>query len=68
MIQAEYFALNSLVCMPGVNDFRKLRYINISNVRVLWTGPSVEYYLETELNLLTGMIYTLQLQLCTYLY
>jgi len=65
MIQAEYFAPNSLVCMPGVNDFRQLRYINTSNVRVLWTGPNVEYYLETEIDPLTGMIYTLQLLLCT---
>ena len=68
MIQAEHFASNSLVCIPGVNEFRQLRYINTSNVHVLWTGSNVEYYLETEIDPLTGMIYTIQLILCTYLY
>jgi len=68
MIQAEHFASNSLVCMLGVNDFRQLGYNNTSNVHVLWTGPNVEYYLETEIDPLTGRIYTLQLLLCTYLY
>jgi len=68
MIQAEHFAPNSLVCMPGVNDFRQFGYINTSNVHVLWTGPNVEYYLETEIDPLTGMIYRFQQLLFIYLY
>ena len=58
MIPAEYTGPNSLVCMPGVNDFRQLRYTNTSNAHVLWTGPNVEHYLETETDPLTGMIYS----------
>ena len=58
MIEAEYTeANNSLVCMPGVNDFTQVEYVNDSSVSVLWTGPNVMYYLETDVDPLTGMIY-----------
>ena len=58
MIEAEYTgANNSLVCMPGVNDFTQVEYVNDSSVSVLWTGPDVTYYLETAMDPLTGMYF-----------
>ena len=64
MIEAEYTgANNSLVCMPGVNDFTQVEYVNNASVSVLWTGPNVMYYLETDVDALTSMIYVYTLQL-----
>ena len=57
MIEAEYTgANNSLVCVPGVNDFVQVEYVNNASASVLWSGPDVLYSLETETDPLTGMI------------
>ena len=65
MIEAEYTgANNSLVCIPGVNDFVQVEYVNNASVRVLWSGPDVTYYLETDVEPLTGMICTLHNNVC----
>ena len=56
MIEAEYTGTNSLVCVPGVNSFVQVEYDNSASVSVLWSGPDVIYYLETEADPLTGMI------------
>ena len=55
MIEAEYAGANSLVCVPGVNDFVQVEYVNNASVSVLWSGPDVMYHLETEVDPLTGM-------------
>ena len=60
MIEAEYTgANNSLVCIPGMNDFVQVGYVNNASVSVLWSGPDVMYNLETDVDPLTGMICTL---------
>ena len=57
MIEAEYTGANdSLVCVPGVNDFVQVEYVNNASVSVLWSGPGVMYSLETDVDPLTGMI------------
>ena len=56
MIVAEYTGANSLVCVPGENDFTQVEYLDNASVSVLWTGSDVMYYLETEVDLLTGKI------------
>ena len=56
-IQAEYTGPNNgLLCVPGVNDFMSVSYVNDSSVSVLWMGPDVMYYLETEIVPVTGML------------
>ena len=54
MIEAEYTGANSLVCVPGVDDFTQVEDVNNACVSVLWSGPGMEYYLETEETPLTG--------------
>ena len=56
MIEAEYTGANSLVCLPAVDDFTQVEYVDNASVSVLWTGSDVMYYLETEVDLLIGMI------------
>ena len=57
MIEAEYTgANNSLMCVPRVNGFGQVEYVNSASVSVLWSGPDVTYYLETEADPLTGII------------
>ena len=57
MIQAEYTGPNDgLVCITRENDFVQVEYVNDSSVSVLWTGPDVRYYLETEVAPVTGML------------
>ena len=57
MIEAEYARANdSLVCVPGVNDFVQVEYVNNASVSVVWSGPDVTYSLETEADPPTGMI------------
>ena len=66
MIQAEYTGPNNgLVCVPGVDDFMQVGYVNDSSVSVLWTGPDVRYYLETEVAPVTGMLMYYN---CIYVY
>ena len=63
MIQAEYTGSNnSLVCMPEADNFG---YVSNSSVRVLWTGPGVEYYLETEIVPVPGILIYYS---CMYMY
>ena len=70
MIQAEYTGPNNgLVCVSGVDDFMQVGYVNDSSVSVLWTGPDVRYYLETEVAPVTGMLmYYNCMYVCTYLF
>ena len=68
MIEAEYTGANSLVCVPGVNDFVQVEYVNNASVSVLWSGPDVTYYLETDVDPLTGTICTLHNNVCTLYY
>ena len=58
-IPAEYTGPNySLLCIPAVDNFTQLDYVSDGTVSVLWTGPNTfTYYLETEVDPLTGMIY-----------
>ena len=69
MIEAEYTGANGLVCVPGVNDFVQVEYVNNASVSVLWSGPGVIYYLETEVDPLTGMcgLYAMII-MCIYFY
>ena len=46
------------MCVPRVNDFEEVEYVDNARVSVLWTGPNVMYNLE---NRQTGKIYALQL-------
>ena len=55
MIEAEYTGANSLVCVPGVDDFTQVTYVNDASVSVLWSGPDVMYSLETDVDPLTGI-------------
>ena len=58
MIIAEYRGPNNdLVCVPEVNDFEEIEYVNNASVSVLWTGPNVMYNLEMEIDPLTGKVY-----------
>ena len=56
MIEAKYTGANSLMCVPGVNDFVQVEYVNDASVSVLWSGPDVTYYLEPDVDPLTGTI------------
>ena len=56
MIVAEYTGTNSLVCVPAVDDFTQVEYVDDASMSVLWSGLGVTYYLETEVDLLTGTI------------
>ena len=47
------------MCVPKVNDFEEIEYVDNANVSVLWTGPNVMYNLETIVDPLTGKIYLL---------
>ena len=64
MIEAEYTGANSLVCVPGVNDFVQVEYVNNASVSVLWSGPDVMYNLESDVDPLTGMIRALHNIVC----
>ena len=44
------------VCVPGVNNFMSVSYVNDSSVSVLWMGSNVMYYLDTEIVPVTGMV------------
>ena len=59
MIVAEYTGANSLLCVPRVDDFTQVTYINDASMSVLWTGPDIVYNLETDVDPLTGMTRTL---------
>ena len=54
------------MCVPRENDFKEFLFVDNARVSVLWTGPNVMYNLETEVDPLTGKIYTLQLYVCRY--
>ena len=43
------------MCIAGVDDFIQVDYVNNASVSVLWTGPNVMYYLESEVEPLTCM-------------
>ena len=43
------------MCTAGVDDFEQVDYVNNASVSVLWTGPNVMYYLESEVDSLTCM-------------
>ena len=60
MIEAKYIVANSLVCVPAVDDFIQVTYVNDASVSVLWSGLDVKYNLETDVDPLTGMICTLR--------
>ena len=47
------------MCVPRVNDFEEVEYVDNATVSVLWTGPNVMYNLETIVDPLTGKIYLL---------
>ena len=36
------------MCIARVDDFTQVGYVNNASVRVLWTGPNVMYYLESD--------------------
>ena len=61
IMQAEYTGPYSLVCSLAIG------YVSgvISNVHV-WSGPDVEYHLETEINYISGMYMYVQL-ICDYI-
>ena len=44
------------MCIPRVNDFEELVYVDNATVSVLWTGPNVTYNLETIVDPLTGIM------------
>ena len=44
------------MCVPGVDDFTQVEYVDSASVSVLWSGPDVMYFLETDVDPLTGMI------------
>ena len=44
------------MCVPAVDDFTQVEYVDDASVSVLWSGSGVTYYLETEVDLLTGTI------------
>ena len=48
---------NGLVCMAGVDDFTQVDYVNNASVSVLWTGPNVMYYLESDADPLICMYF-----------
>ena len=52
------------MCVPGVNDFVQVEYVNNASVSVLWSGPDVMYSLENDVDPLTGMICTLHNNVC----
>ena len=55
MIQTEYTGPNDgLVCITQENDFVQVEYVNDTSVSVLWTGPNVTYFMEAEVDSLTG--------------
>ena len=56
------------MCVPGVNDFVQVEYVNNASVNVLWSGPDVTYNLETDVDPLTGTIYTLHNKVCILQY
>ena len=64
MIQTEYTGPNDgLVCITRENDFMQVVYVNDASVSVLWIGPDVRYYLETEVAPITSMLMYYN---CTY--
>ena len=68
-MRTEYTGPNDgLVCIPGMNDLAQLDYVNDASVSVLWTGPNVRYYLETEVDPLTGIIYMIYASQCMNIY
>ena len=46
------------MCIARVDDFTQVDYVNNASVSVLWTGPNVKYYLESDHEVipLTGKI------------
>jgi len=46
------------VCVPEVNDFEEIEFVNNASVSILWTGPNVMYNLEMEVDPLIGKLNT----------
>ena len=46
MIEAEYTGANSLVCVPGVNDFVQVEYVNNASVNWHYSHTQLEDSLE----------------------
>ena len=64
MIEAEYIGANSLLCVSAVDDFTQVTYVNDASVSVLWNGPDVMYFLETDVDPLTGILVHYLLNVC----
>ena len=47
------------MCVPAVENFTQVEYVDNASVSVLWSGPDVMYFLEIDVDPLTGMTRTL---------